>query len=149
MDSKTNNYAMAVLSLIFLTSALLRNMFRNSEDFFFFQPTGADFVLEVMPHSYSNPESREIAVNRGWCEGGGCDPASSGSCLCDNQFTFCLREAASTAPVDDCSQGQALVTRVFPDNDALDFEGMTDLGNGVTNPHKEYNILIGLNEAIF
>ena len=90
-------------------------------------------MLEVMLHSYSNPESREI-YNNGWCEGGGCNPASGGDCLCDNQFTFCLREAASTADVSDCSQGQELATQAFPNSDARDFEGTADLGNGVTNP---------------
>ena len=84
----------------------------------FLQQAAATCVLEIMVHSYSNPLSTEFGALQ--CE----------SNDCDNMFTFCLKEDVEGA----CSLEGLHVTATFDNSDDMNFEGVSDLGNGVTNP---------------
>ena len=45
-------------------------------------------------------------------------------------FTFCLKEDIEGA----CSPERLRATATFDDSDDINLEGVSDLGNGVTNP---------------
>ena len=93
------------------------------------QPTSANYELGVQLHSYSNPSSHDRLGYS--CEGTFC----LFSCECDNKFTFCLRPSGSFHDNNpsNCPLG-VFRTREFDDQDNINFNGITDLGNNLPNP---------------
>ena len=93
------------------------------------QPTSANYELGVQLHSYSNPLNRDSSGDS--CEGAFCPF----SCECDNRFTFCLRPSGSLQDNDpsNCPLG-TFVTREFENQDDINFNQMTNLGNNLPNP---------------
>ena len=89
----------------------------------------ADYELGVQLHSYSNPLNRNSLGYS--CEG----PFCLFSCECDNKFTFCLRPSGSLQDndVSNCPIG-LFETREFEEQNNINFNQMTNLGNNLSNP---------------
>ena len=87
------------------------------------QFAAATYKLEIMVHSFFNPGRLESNGNR-------CDIHNN----CDNRFTFCLRPSTESRSTNKsvCTLGQHQ-TGIFS-SDNINFAGLTDLGNSVSNP---------------
>lgn len=94
-------------------------------------------MLEVMLHTYTNPLS--LGSNGNECEGTdgiSCDPNSDLDCRCDNKFVFCLRSSQGSRDANsaECSLGGPLMTRIFFNEDDIDFSDLRFLGDSIENP---------------